>query len=85
VFDPLLGVVPSFEQLRAQQSRAALTPGIAPCAKAAFLQQSISPIKPPMLHGCSLKCNGLPATAPAPTASKMTRDMSRVLMANCPL
>jgi len=46
----------------------------------AALQQSISPIAPPMLHVCSLECSGVPANALPVTISNSTRDVSRVLI-----
>src|SRR5207244_652606 len=46
----------------------------------AALQQSISPIAPPMLHDCSLECRGAPATALPATTSNTTKDMNRVLI-----
>src|SRR6266404_5052916 len=78
---PLVGVVPICEQFSEQQSRAAATCGVALWAKAAFWQQSISPIAPPMLQDCSLECSGAPATALPATTNKITKDMSRVLIA----
>ena len=68
------------EQLSEQQRRAAATCGVLRRLNAA-LQQSISPIAPPMLHDCSLECRGAPATALPATTSKITKDMSRVLIA----
>src|SRR5205823_3781625 len=73
-------VVPLCEQFNEQQRRAAATCGVL-LWRSAALQQSISPISPPMLHDCSLECRGAPATALPATISKMTRDMSRVLIA----
>lgn len=73
------GVVPCCEQFTAQHNRAA-----ADCSVSAFisaaLQQSISPIAPPMLHDGSLGCSGAPATALPVTTSNMTKDMRRVLI-----
>jgi len=46
----------------------------------AALQQSISPIAPPMLHVCSLECRGVPANAPPATIIKSTKDVSRILI-----
>jgi len=77
---PFEGVVPFCEQFNEQQRRALATCGVLWWLSAA-LQQSISPIAPPMLHDCSLKCSGAPATALPATASKITKDMSRVFIA----
>ena len=51
---PLDGIVPFCEQLREQHKRALATCGVLLRLSAA-LQQSISPIAPPMLHDCSLE------------------------------
>jgi hypothetical protein len=74
------GVVPFCEQFKEQHRRALATCGVLLRLSAA-LQQSISPIAPPMLHDCSLECSGAPATALPATTSKMTKDISRVLIA----
>jgi hypothetical protein len=76
---PLDGVVPLCEQFNEQHRRALATCGVLLWLSAA-LQQSISPIAPPMLHDCSLECSGAPATALPATISNMTKDMRRVLM-----
>src|SRR5207253_8529449 len=47
----------------------------------AALQQSISPMVPPMLHDCSVECRGVPANAPPATINKSTSDVSLALMA----
>ncbi len=74
------GEVPSFEQFTAQHSRADADSAVWAFRRAA-LQQSISPIAPPMLHDCSLECRGAPANAPPATINKSTSDVNRVLMA----
>jgi hypothetical protein len=76
---PLDGVVPFCEQFNEQQRRALATCGVVLWLSAA-LQQSISPMAPPMLHDCSLECRGEPATALLATTSNMTNDMRRVFI-----
>jgi hypothetical protein len=76
----LVGVVPFWEQFSEQQRRALATCGVLLLLSAA-LQQSISPIAPPMLHDCSPECRGVPAKAPLATINKSTSDENRVLMA----
>jgi len=73
------GTVPSVAHSIAQHNRAAATWGVWLCMSAA-LQQSISPIAPPMLHDCWLECRGMPATALPATISKSTKHVSRVFM-----
>lgn len=74
------GEVPSLGQFTAQHSRADADSAVWAFMSAA-LQQSISPIAPPMLHDCSLECRGVPAKAPPAKTNKSTSDMSLVLMA----
>src|SRR5205823_2283723 len=74
------GDVPSLEQFSAQHNRAEADSAVWAFISAA-LQQSISPIAPPMLHDCSVECSGVPANAPPATINKSTSDVSRVLMA----
>ena len=76
----LAGEVPSVEQFTAQHSRAEADSAVWAFMRAA-LQQSISPIAPPMLHDCSPECRGVPAKAPPATINKSTSDVNRVLMA----
>jgi len=71
--------VPFCEQFNEQHRRAPATCGVLLWLSAA-LQQSISPIAPPMLQDCSLECRGAPATALPATTSNMTKDMSLVLI-----
>jgi hypothetical protein len=76
---PFDGLVPFCEQFNEQQRRALATCGVLLWLSAA-LQQSISPIAPPMLHDCSLECRGAPATAHPATTSNTTKAMNRVLI-----
>ena len=72
------GVVPLCEQFSEQQSRAAVTCGVALWAKAAFLQQSISP----MGHDSSFECRGIPIAALPATARSRIELTSHFLIAN---
>src|SRR5882724_7774396 len=74
---PFAGVVPLCEQFNEQQSRAAVTCGVALRAKAAFLQQSISPIG----HDSSFECRGIPIAALPATARSRIELTSHFLIA----
>lgn len=75
------GEVPSLEQFNAQQRRADADSTVW-AAMSAALQQSISPIAPPIGQDCSPVCVGIgaPATMPPPTINKSTSAVSRILI-----
>ena len=75
------GEVPSFEQFNAQHRRADADSTVW-AAMSAILQQSMSPISPPIGHDCSPECvgNGTPPTALPPTISRSTKAVSRILI-----
>lgn len=70
------GTVPSVEQLTAQHKRAAATAGVWLCLSAT-LQQSMSPIAPPMLHDSSWERRGMPAKALPASISKSPKEINR--------
>lgn len=74
------GVVPDEGQFTAQQSRAAVTSGVA-CCECAFAQQSIPSFIPGMLHSCSLECSGIPARALPPRTAIRNKDVSHFVIA----
>lgn len=78
---PLEGVVPSWEQFNEQQSRAAVTCGVALWAIAAFLQQSISL----MGHDSSFECRGMPIAALPARAKSRIELTSHFLIAKTTL
>jgi hypothetical protein len=75
------GEVPFLEQFNAQQRRADADSAVWD-VRSAVLQQSMSPISPPIGHDCSPECVGIgtPATALPATISKSTRAVSRILI-----
>ena len=75
------GEVPSLEQFKAQQRRADADLTVW-AAMSAALQQSISPIAPPIGHICLPECAGMgnPPTAVPPTISKSIRAVRRILI-----
>lgn len=75
------GEVPSLEQFNAQQRLADADSAVWATMSAA-LQQSISPISPPIGHICSPECAGMgtPPTAVPPTISKSIRAVRRILI-----
>jgi hypothetical protein len=74
--EPVGGVVPDEEQLKAQQSRAAVTSGVC-CCTSAFSQQSMPSSIPGILHPCLPECRGIPTTALPPSTKSMNKEISR--------